>query len=801
MAKKETRYVDVRVTSNIDKVTGKAQNNTNKLADGLKGVQAGAVAATGGIRAMTAALISSGVGAIVVALGSFVAMLGNAVNLSKDFAVGLSTLKAVASATDEQIEALSDNAKALGASTRYTAIQVVELQTEFARLGFSTNEILNVTEATLALASAAGTDLANAATIAGSTLRGFGLSTEETGRVADVMAKSFSSSSLDIRKFEESIKTVAPIAKTTKVSIEQATAALGVLSDRGISGGEAGTHLRKIMSKLAQATGKDFRTALEITNERLQAATSESEKLAIAQELVGDRAYGSLIALAENGEALDDLTLKLDGAEGAAAKMAETMEDNLQGDITKMKSAWEGLMLSIEDGDGVLTDIYRGAVTGLTKGIDFLSFQIGLLSSTWSVKWDNIKEATGDSVQRVKNMFGSMVNGMKSMGIGIKKALADVPLIGKAIDESKLKQDEALLKASQERIEKSNEGLDEKARQRQVRKFDAINDYLQKRKDALAKRDAERLKSQLDAFTEAEVTAEEDANKGKEEARKKFLDKLKRMQEDFEDQTELEKIERRRQRHLDELAQIEMEETEKQEVKKRINEYYDGLKKQQEEENEKVQAEKDEKDAEEKRLKRQKQHEEELAMKRQILDAAADAFGQESKMARIIHAIKLGLLIEEHVNKIKLAAQEMTMKGQGAAQDAGIAIAQAGVTQAQTGANVAKETAKNVGSPLKLAATIAAGAVAIASSIKAMRKTKQMASQLQTFGGGSAGAGGGSAIQAPSFNVIGSASAGENLIAETVSKAQEKPVKAYVVESELADKQKVMKAARQISVL
>ena len=505
--------------------------------------------------------------------------------------------------------------------------------------------------------------------------------------------------------------------------------------------------------------------------------------------------------MAENGEALDDLTLKLNGAEGAAAKMAKTMEDNLQGDITKMKSAWEGLMLSIEDGDGVLTDIYRGAVTRLTQGIELLSFGIGYLSNTWGVRWDNIKEATIDTVQRIKNTFGSMVNGMKSMGINIKKALADVPLIGKAIDESKLKQDEALLKASQERIEKSNEGLDEKARQRQVRKFNAVNDFLQKRKDALAKRDAERLKSQLDAFTEAEVKAEKDANNGKEEARKKFLDKLKRMQEDFEDKTELEKIERRRQRHLDELAQIELEETEKQEVKKRINEYYDGLKKQQEDENKKIEEEKQAEEEEKAQLKRQKQHEEELAMKRQILDAAADAFGQESKMARIVHAIKLGLLIEEHINKIKLAAQEMTMKGQSAAQDAGIAVAQAGVTQAETVANVSKETAKNVGSPLKLAAAIAAGAVAIASSIKAMRKTKQMASQLASIGGGGGAVGGGSssAIQPPSFNVIGATSAGENLIAETVNQANKRPVKAYVVESEMETAGQIARNTKSIA--
>ena len=130
---------------------------------------------------------------------------------------------------------------------------------------------------------------------------------------------------LDIENFSEAMKNVAPIAATAKVSVEQTTAALGLMADRGVKGGIAGTHLRKIMSELATTTGKDFRTSLDIVNERLSNASSESEKLAIAQDLVGDRAYGSLIALAENREQLDLLTQALEGSEGAAAKLKRSV--------------------------------------------------------------------------------------------------------------------------------------------------------------------------------------------------------------------------------------------------------------------------------------------------------------------------------------------------------------------------------------------------------------------------------------------------------------------------------------------
>ena len=300
---RETRTVHVKVTSNVSSVgkeTSKATAQAGGLKGALKGVGSAAAIATGGIRSMAAALMASGVGAIVVAFGSLVSILGSAIRESMEFSSSLSKLRAVTGASDEAMGNFSKEAKRLGATTAFTASQVVELQTEFAKLGFSPQEIINVTEATLNLAAAAGTDLANAAMVAGSTLRGFGLSSDETARVTDVMAKSFSSSALDITTFQESMKLVAPIAKTVKVDIELASAALGVLADTGIKGSQAGTQLRRIMSDLAQKTGKDFQTSLEITADRLSKASTTAEKLAIAKELVGDRAKGSLIAMAEN---------------------------------------------------------------------------------------------------------------------------------------------------------------------------------------------------------------------------------------------------------------------------------------------------------------------------------------------------------------------------------------------------------------------------------------------------------------------------------------------------------------------
>jgi TP901 family phage tail tape measure protein len=372
---KETRNVRINVSSNVGTQMNKGTVAAGGLSTGLKGVAGSAGAATGGIKAMAAALISSGIGAVVVLLGSMVAGFSSVIRKSSEFSKELSGLKAVLGENGDNIAMgkLADDAKRLGSTTAFTATQVVQLQTEFAKLGFTTDAILDTTEATLQLAAASGTELAEAAAVAGQTLNGFGLATSETQRVVDVMAKSFSSSALDLDKFKESMKLIAPIAKVVKVPIEQASAAISVLADTGIAGSMAGTQLRKVMSDLAMKTGKSFRESLDLTAEKLANATSDAEKLAIAKGLVGDRAKGSLIALANNREKLDELTLSYEHAEGAAKKMAETKLDNLSGDLTKLSSAWEGLQLSIESGNGALARFARSVVQSVTAITSFFT--------------------------------------------------------------------------------------------------------------------------------------------------------------------------------------------------------------------------------------------------------------------------------------------------------------------------------------------------------------------------------------------------------------------------------------------
>lgn len=264
---------------------------------------------------------------------------GKGVQVFRDFEFQMAKVQAVSGATGAEFAKLSENAKQLGASTRFTASEVAMLQTEYAKLGFSADEITKVTGATLALAQASDSDLATAAEVAGSTLRAFGMSADETGRVTDVMAASFSSTALDMSSFADAMKYVAPVAKSAGLSIEETTAMLGTLANAGIKGSQAGTALRRIISELG-ATGGDVAGAIKnLANEGLNLADAKDE--------VGRSAQSALLILGEGTQSTDDLTKSLQGSAGAAQQMADTMDATLEGSMKKMQSAVEGAQLAI----------------------------------------------------------------------------------------------------------------------------------------------------------------------------------------------------------------------------------------------------------------------------------------------------------------------------------------------------------------------------------------------------------------------------------------------------------------------
>ncbi len=307
------------------------------------------------------AKLAGGLLAGAFAGGAVLRGLQSAIGSISNFEAELSKVRAITGATGDSFKRLRSNALDLGRSTKFTSTQVAALQVEYGKLGFTTREILAASDATLQLATATGEDLAQSAKVAGATLRGFGLDATETGRVVDVMAKSFTSSALDLESFSEAMKFVAPVAKAAGVSIEQTTAFLSTLADAGIKGSQAGTALRRIFSELAK-TGKPF-------SEALRDAADSGLDLASAQGAVGRNAQTALLVLGENIKKSEELTKSYNDATGAARGMASVIEDNLQGDITKLTSAFDGL---IQRG-GALNGLFRGATQAATGFLNTLN--------------------------------------------------------------------------------------------------------------------------------------------------------------------------------------------------------------------------------------------------------------------------------------------------------------------------------------------------------------------------------------------------------------------------------------------
>lgn len=353
-----------------DNATGRWSRTNERTIIGLRGL-------AGGVRQLMSAFGLYG------GIFLFAQIMTSAFKTIKQFDKANADLAATMGLSRKEITALTNDQKRLGATTKFTATEVAGLQKEFAKLGFSQKEILNATEATLNLAAAVDTDLANAAMVAGSTLRGFGLDASEMGRVTDVMASSFTKSALDIENFRESMKYVAPIAAKTGVSVEFATAMLGKLADAGIKGSQAGTSLRRVLTEMAK-TGKPAKEAFD------QVAKS-GISVTDAMDEVGRTAQTALLVLSDTKDEVLELSDALEDAGGAAQKMADEQLKSLDGQLTLLTSAWDGFILSLNKGDSAISRVLGNLVNLLRNSIEGFSFLMESDRDTANRQGEDIK--------------------------------------------------------------------------------------------------------------------------------------------------------------------------------------------------------------------------------------------------------------------------------------------------------------------------------------------------------------------------------------------------------------------------
>ena len=340
--------IQVKGQKDLDKLgvkTDKATKKVGGLNKGIAKMAAGFFAAATAFRLMNSAITGS--------IKSF-----------KDFEFQMAKVKAVTGASEKDFKKLTNTAKELGRTTFFTATQVATLQTNYAKLGFSTQEILDAQKATLDLATATDTDLGRAAIVAGAAIRGFGLDASEAGRVVDVMTKAFTSSALDIEKFQTSMTKVAAIAAGANISLEATTAVMGTLTDAGIEASIAGTSLRNIFLKM-QDSSSDLSKFLGYTvnsSDDLERALNDLNKAGLSNEqimsLVDLRQVAAFNTMVGGSERIKELTNDLNNATGAAADLAAIVADTLEGSFKRFTSATEGLSIQLmEDMGGGLKDI------------------------------------------------------------------------------------------------------------------------------------------------------------------------------------------------------------------------------------------------------------------------------------------------------------------------------------------------------------------------------------------------------------------------------------------------------------
>lgn len=403
--------------------------DTKGIETGLKKVSS--IAKTGIATAVTA------ISGMSTALAG---VAGYSIKVGSSFEAGMGKVQAVSGASNEQLQRLSDKAKEMGATTKFSATEAADAMNYMAMAGWKTEDMLNGIDGIMNLAAASGEDLATTSDIVTDALTAFGLTAQDSTHFADVLAAASSNANTNVSMMGETFKYVAPVAGSLGYSAEDCAVAIGLMANSGIKASQSGTALRSMFSRLAKPS-KEVKEAMEKLNISLTdshgnmktldtlmgdlrnsfSGLSESEKAEMASSLAGQEAMSGLLAIVNASDAdFNKLKDAIYGADGASAKMAETMQDNLKGKITITKSTIEGLGIKIYE---EIEDPMKEAAEGTTDSVEQIS------SALENGGIDAAVEKTGNIIgglsvkiaQESPKMVDASVLLLKSFVQGIKK--------------------------------------------------------------------------------------------------------------------------------------------------------------------------------------------------------------------------------------------------------------------------------------------------------------------------------------------------------------------------------------------
>ena len=333
----------------------------------------------------------SGVGEKLMPVTAGVVALGTAaVKTASDFDSAMSKVAAVSGATGDELEALRDKAREMGSKTKFSASEAAEAMNYMAMAGWKTSDMLSGIEGVMNLAAASGEILATTSDIVTDALTAFGLTASDSAHFADVLAAASSNANTNVSMMGETFKYAAPIAGSLGFSVEDTAEAIGLMANAGIKSTQAGTSLRTIMTNLSgevkicgSAIGEvtvattnadgSMRSLSDILADCRTAfgGLSESEKAAAAETLVGKNAMSGFLALMNAAPAdIDKLSNAIAKCDGTSQSMADTMQDNLAGQLTILKSQLEELAISFGE---LLVPIIRSVVSAIQGFVDKLN--------------------------------------------------------------------------------------------------------------------------------------------------------------------------------------------------------------------------------------------------------------------------------------------------------------------------------------------------------------------------------------------------------------------------------------------
>ena len=367
-----------------------------------------------------------------------------AVKTAADFDAAMSKVAAVSGATGDELDALRDKAREMGAKTKFSASEAADAMNYMAMAGWKTGDMLEGIEGIMNLAAASGEDLATTSDIVTDALTAFGLSAADSGHFADVLAAASSNANTNVSMMGETFKYCAPVAGSLGFSCEDTAQAIGLMANSGIKSTQAGTSLRSIMTALAgdvKFCGDAFgEMEIATTNQdgsmrelndiladcRVAfAQMSESEQASAAQALVGKNAMSGFLALMNAAPsdiqklegAISTCSDEIDGYNGVTEKMAAVMQDNLGGQLTILKSQLQELAISFGE---ILMPAIRSIVSRIQGLID---------------KFNALSPATKETIVKIALVAAALgpllvVVGKTMVGVGkLMKFVSNLPTI------------------------------------------------------------------------------------------------------------------------------------------------------------------------------------------------------------------------------------------------------------------------------------------------------------------------------------------------------------------------------------